>query len=108
MILHFTTLNNMNNLRSEAFKGKNNPRFGHSPYENKTNEEIQEIKDKISTSMKNRKLGKEKRKQVKCIETTEAWLSLTDFAKEKGFSLAYASGILKRGIYKGYHYKFII
>jgi hypothetical protein len=61
---------------------------------------------RIMKNMKN--FRKSIRKQVKCIETTEAWLSLEDFAKEKEISIGYASKILKKGIYKNQHYKFII
>jgi hypothetical protein len=57
---------------------------------------------------KTKKMGKNLRKQIKCIETTEAWLSLTDFAREKEISISYASQILKKGIYKDLHYKYII
>jgi hypothetical protein len=78
-------------------------------YGNKTIEEKSVIAEKISRTLKNNsKIGKSIRKQVKCIETTEAWLSLEDFAKEKNISIGYASKILKKGIYKNQHYKFII
>jgi hypothetical protein len=57
--------------------------------------------------IKRTKPSKNIRKQVKCIETTEAWLSLTDFAREKGISISYASQILEKGIHENLHYKFI-
>jgi hypothetical protein len=64
--------------------------------------------EKISETMKNNSsIGKHRRKQIKCIETTEAWLSLTEFAKEKEITLGYASKILKKGSYKGLHYKWV-
>jgi hypothetical protein len=68
----------------------------------------EEIKKKIATSLSNNsKVGKNLRKQIKCLETTEAWLSMEDFANEKRISRSYATKILKRGIYKNQHYKFI-
>jgi hypothetical protein len=92
---------------SESKKGINNPMFGKSAFANKSIEEMKNIKNRISETMKKKKLGKNLRKQIKCIETTEAWLSLKDFAKEKEISESYASKILKRGVYESLHYKFI-
>ncbi|MDR2457446.1 MAG: hypothetical protein LBD41_03090 [Clostridiales Family XIII bacterium] len=94
-------------ILSNLWSGKNNPMYGKSGFENKTKEEMEIIGRKISESLKSKKLGKNLRKQVKCVETTEAWLSLSEFAKEKRISISYASIILKKGIYKNLHYKFI-
>jgi len=69
----------------------------------------EETKNKISETLKKNPItGKHIRKQVKCVETTEAWLSLKDFAEEKKISMGQASKILKKGIYKNQRYKFII
>jgi hypothetical protein len=106
-LLIIMTKEERHKILSELWSGKNNPMYGKSAFANKTKEEMEIIGNKISESLKKRKLGKNLRKQIKCIETTEAWLSLEDFAKEKEISISYASKILKRGIFKSLHYKFI-
>ena len=59
------TLNNKSESMKGKFKGINNPMYGKNPFENKTEDEINEIKKKIRESNIGRKQSEETKNKIR-------------------------------------------